>query len=123
VRAVGLLQWTAAQVAFNAPAPSALPTSCSHSVEPLITPDGRDLIVRGRLWRATNPGLGEQERQGLVNELRDARWSIKTAKASGDVDALATARQAVDSAKRGLGERGPVWWNRLHRVPQPTVQR
>jgi hypothetical protein len=21
------------------------------------------------------------------------------------------ARQAVDAAKRGLGERGPLWWN------------
>jgi len=76
----------------------------------LKTPDGRYLIVRDRLWRATNLSLGEQERQRLVNELMDARRAIKTAKASGDVDALATARRAVDSAKRGLGERGPVWW-------------
>lgn len=76
----------------------------------LKTPDGRYLIVRGRLWRTTNPNLSEQERQRLVNELMDARRAIKAAKASGDVDALATARRVVDSAKIGLGERGPVWW-------------
>ncbi|HHA2721272.1 TPA: hypothetical protein ACOEO9_001099 [Stenotrophomonas maltophilia] len=79
-------------------------------MDPFTTPDGRYFIVRGRLWRATNPGLSEQERQRLVNDLMDARRAVKEAKAS-DVDALATARRAVDSAKRGLGERGPVWWS------------
>lgn len=76
----------------------------------LITPDGRYLIVRGRLWRTTNPGLSEQERERLVHDLMDARRAVKAAKASRDTEALATARQCVDSAKRGLGERGPVWW-------------
>jgi len=79
-------------------------------MDQLTTPDGRYLIVRGWLWRAANPGLGEQERQLLVNALMDARRAVKAAKASGDGEALAAARQAVDSAKRGLGERGPVWW-------------
>ncbi len=79
-------------------------------MDPLTTPDGRYLIVRGRLWRTANPGLGEQERQRLVSELMDARRAVKTAKASGDREALAAARRAVDSAKVGLGERGPVWW-------------
>lgn len=40
----------------------------------------------------------------------DARRAVKAAKANGDADSLATARQAVDNAKKGLGERGPVWW-------------
>jgi len=79
-------------------------------MDPLTSPDGRYLIVRGRLWRTANPGLGEQERQRLVSELMDARRAVKTAKASGDGEALAAARRAVDSAKVGLGERGPVWW-------------
>ena len=43
----------------------------------LTTPDGRQLIVRGRLWRTANPGLGAQERQRLVNALKDARRSVK----------------------------------------------
>jgi hypothetical protein len=40
----------------------------------------------------------------------DARRAVKAAKGNGDGEALGTARRAVDSAKRGLGERGPVWW-------------
>jgi hypothetical protein len=75
-----------------------------------ITPDGRYLIVKGRLWRASNPGLVEQERERLVHELMDARRAVKAAKANQDEEGLAAARRAVDSAKRGLGERGPVWW-------------
>ncbi len=76
----------------------------------LATPDGRYFIVRGRLWRAANPKLEEQERQRLVNGLMDARRAVKAAKATGDLDGLTIARQAVNNAKRELGERGPVWW-------------
>lgn len=79
-------------------------------MDPITTPDGRYLIVRGRLWRATDPSLSERERQRLVHDLMDARRGVKAAKASGDGEALSAARRAVDSAKRGLGERGPVWW-------------
>jgi len=79
-------------------------------MNPLTTPDGRYLIVRGRLWRTTNPALSEHERERLVHALMDARRAVKPAKASGDGAALAAARQEVDIAKRGLGERGPVWW-------------
>ncbi|MDQ7996917.1 MAG: hypothetical protein AAGC76_13850 [Luteibacter sp.] len=46
----------------------------------------------------------------MVHELMDARRAVKTAKANRDEEGLAAARRAVDSAKRGLGERGPVWW-------------
>lgn len=42
-------------------------------MDPLTTPDGRYLVVRGGLWRTVNLGLGEQEEQRLVNELMDAR--------------------------------------------------
>ena len=79
-------------------------------METLMTPDGRYLIVRGRLWRATNPDLDEQRRDELVHALMDARRAVKAAKASADGEALAAARQAVNTAKVGLGERGPVWW-------------
>ncbi|EKT2104436.1 hypothetical protein I5U90_00290 [Stenotrophomonas maltophilia] len=40
----------------------------------------------------------------------DARRAVKSAEANQDGEALAAARRAVDSAKTGLGERGPVWW-------------
>ena len=76
-----------------------------------VTPDGRYFVVRGRLWRTTNPDLDPDERTRLVKELMDARRAVKSAKAATDADALADARAAVHSAKVALGERGAVWWN------------
>ena len=76
----------------------------------LFTPDGRYLIVRGRLWRTSNPELPETERQRLVDALMDARRAVKAAKQADDADALTQARRDVDTAKHALGERGPVWW-------------
>ncbi|MFB0612398.1 hypothetical protein [Aurantiacibacter poecillastricola] len=64
--------------------------------------------MRGRLWRASDPSLGEAERQRLVDDLMDARRAVRDAK--GDENAVREARQRVDATKRALGERGPVWW-------------
>jgi len=75
------------------------------------TPDGRYFVVRGRLWRCTNPALPEAVRSAWVHRLMDARRAVKAALASGDAPALASARAAVDAAKTALGERGPVWWD------------
>lgn len=61
-----------------------------------VTPDGRYFVVRGRLWRTTNPTLPEAERAPLVKILMAARRTRD--------------RDGVDRAKRALGERGPVWW-------------
>ncbi|MFE1597325.1 hypothetical protein [Methylobacterium sp. ID0610] len=72
------------------------------------TPDGRYLVVRGRLWRLSDPGLAPERREELVDELMRARRAVRAA--AGDPDARAAARRRVDAAKRGLGERGPVWW-------------
>lgn len=76
----------------------------------LETPDGRYIVVKGRLWRRTNPNLSEEKRDHLVKALMDARRAVKEAKRSGDEVAMKRARAAVDAAKHGLGERGPVWW-------------
>lgn len=77
-----------------------------------VTPDGRYFVVRGRLWRRSNPDLPEPERQRLVDALMAARRAVQAAKRSGAAAsaALAAARRRVDAAKRGLGERGPPWW-------------
>jgi hypothetical protein len=75
-----------------------------------VTPDGRYFVVHGKLWRMSDPGLDPRERSRLVKELMDARRAVKQAKAADDQDAEAAAHQLVDEAKRGLGERGPVWW-------------
>ena len=77
---------------------------------PLVTPDGRYIVVRGRLWRATNPSLPEPERQRLTEALMDARRAVTAARAAADRDAEDAAHRAVDAAKQALGERGPVWW-------------
>lgn len=79
-------------------------------MDPLFTPDGRYLIVRGRLWRATNPGLDAGVRSGLVEMLMEARREVGIALRKKDGERLARARAAVDAAKVSLGERGPVWW-------------
>lgn len=76
-----------------------------------ITPDGRYLIVRGRLWRASDPSLSDARRQQHVDALMEARRAVKAAKADDDSAALQSARAAVDAAKRALGERGPPWWS------------
>lgn len=76
----------------------------------LVTPDGRYLVVRGRLWRHANPALAAAARDRLVDELMSARRAVGDALRAGDADALRGARARVDAAKRDLGERGPVWW-------------
>jgi hypothetical protein len=77
---------------------------------PLLTPDQRYIVVRGRLWRATNPAIGKRQRQALTNDLMDARRAVAAARKAGDVRGLAAARRAVQAAKQALGERGPSWW-------------
>lgn len=75
-----------------------------------VTPDGRYFVVRGRLWRRANPDLSVERRESLVRELMNARRAVKTALRSQNATELDLARKAVDAAKIGLGERGPVWW-------------
>ncbi len=65
------------------------------------------MVVRGRLWTLSNPQLAESKRDALVSELMDVRRAVKAAK--GDAEGVKLARQRVDAAKIGLGERGPVW--------------
>jgi hypothetical protein len=71
------------------------------------TPDGRYFVVRGRLWRMSNPALPPELRARLVQALMQARSGLRGEKT---LEERALARRAVDDAKRGLGERGPVWW-------------
>ncbi|MGI4880285.1 MAG: hypothetical protein ACRYG4_22685 [Janthinobacterium lividum] len=78
--------------------------------EPLVTPDGRYIVVRGRLWRRSDPRLDSERHHALVDELMAARRAVGRALRS-DSAALPEARIAVDAAKVALGERGPVWWS------------
>jgi len=76
-----------------------------------LTPDGRYIVVRGRLWRATNPNLRAQERRSLTARLMEARRTVGVAKRKNDGALLRAARQEVQAVKVALGERGPVWWD------------
>lgn len=76
----------------------------------LRTPDGRYIVVRGRLWRTANPALSAEERERLIHDLMDARRRVGQAKRSGDAASETQAHADVQAAKVALGERGPVWW-------------
>lgn len=76
-----------------------------------MTPDGRYFVVRGRLWRTSNPSLPPPERNRLVSDLMAARRDVGSGLQSGDNAAVGEARDRVDAAKRALGERGPPWWD------------
>lgn len=75
------------------------------------TPDGRYFVVRGRLWRTSNPSLAPEVRQALVERLMTARRQVGATLKARDTAAERVARAAVDAAKQSLGERGPVWWD------------
>ena len=93
--------------------PRAIAVKASRVIGSTIpfTPDGRYIVVKGRLWRATNPHLSPALRQDLIDRLMSARRAVHTALRTQDTDALSAARAQVHDAKVELGERGPVWWN------------
>jgi len=76
----------------------------------LTTPDGRYIVIRGRLWRAANPSLPAEAKVRYMRELLNGRRALKAAKSAKDEDAIAVARRIIAGAQVGLGERGQVWW-------------
>ena len=74
------------------------------------TPDGRYFVVRGRLWRCSNPALPPARRAELTRALMAARRDKGAAMRAGDAVAREAARVRVDAAKVALGERGTPWW-------------
>jgi len=72
------------------------------------TPDRRYFVIRGRLWRLSNPGLNPEIHERLVGELMAGRRAVRDA--AGSQERIA-ARLKVDAAKKALGERGRVWWD------------
>ena len=75
-----------------------------------VTHDGRYFMVRGRLWRCSNPDLHPDQRAALVGHLMHARRAMGTARRAGDRPSGIKAKAEVDRTKRALGERGPPWW-------------
>ncbi len=85
--------------------------SYAAAVASPVTPDGRYVVVRGRLWRRADPALEPAERDRLTRELMAARRAKGVAMRAQDDVGREAARARVDAAKRALGERGPVWWS------------
>ena len=73
---------------------------------------GRYVLIDGRRWRATDPGIPEGERVRLVGELMRARRDVGRALRANDREAEREARARVHAAKVALGERGEKWWER-----------
>lgn len=90
--------------------PEAISKSPARAMRHPVTPDGRYFIVRGRLWRMSDPALSEDRRADLTMQLMAARRAVGAALKAGDAEAEKAARHTVDRVKRALGERGDVWW-------------
>ena len=76
-----------------------------------VTPDGRYFVLRGRLWRMSDPALQADRREQLAKELMAARRKVDAMRRAGDQGGESAARKAVDRAKRALSERSLVWWH------------
>lgn len=72
--------------------------------------DDRWLVIDGRRWRRTDPSLPDEVVESLKSYLGRARSAVKRAKSDADETAIRAARDRVQLAKTGLGERGPYWW-------------
>lgn len=68
------------------------------------------LVINGRRWRRTDPELPDDVVDALKSHLGAARSAVGSTRRAGDEDAAAAARLRVNTAKTGLGERGPRWW-------------
>ncbi len=71
------------------------------------TDDGRWIVVDGRRWRAEDPALPEDAAARLRSHLGRARSAVRTSTSDTDTQ---RARDRVQLAKEGLGERGDAWW-------------
>jgi hypothetical protein len=83
-------------------------TSPASRADYTPTPDRRYFVLRGRLWRLSNPSLDPRVHEQWVQELLSAKRAVHDAATPQERIA---ARLKVDEAKRRLGERGDPWWN------------
>ena len=72
-----------------------------------VTPDGRYFVVKGRLWRCSNPMIPVERRQRLVTALMNARRAKGLAMRTGDDVLREASRKAMDAAKHELGSADP----------------
>jgi hypothetical protein len=64
-----------------------------------VTPDRRYFVVRGKLWRISDPDLDPREKSRPGMDLMAARRAVKDAKGAGDHGAENAAHRMVDEAR------------------------
>ena len=85
-----------------------------------VTPDGRNFVVRGRLWRRSDPALDPAERAALVQALMAARRAKGQAMRQGDPLAREAARGRVEAGQAGARRARP---RSAGRMAPPTTTR
>lgn len=76
-------------------------------VAPAGSPKTAFITIDGRRWRTSDPGIPENLRHELVNELMAARRAVRDGRTQLDIR---RSRHRVNDAKLALGERGDAWW-------------
>jgi len=74
----------------------------------LTTPDGRYIVIQGRLWRAPNPALPAERKVKYMRDLLNGRRALKAAKLSGDEAAITAARRPRSASASAAGCGGPT---------------
>jgi len=95
-----------------------------HDREPSgeVPDDERWLVIDGRRWRRTDPTLPDDLVTALTSHLGRGRSAVRAGTRAGDDAAVTRARARVDLAKRGLGERGPYWWDEPEQARQKRAR-
>ena len=86
-------------------------------------PDGRYFIVRGRLWRTSDPALPADRRAALVKALMAARRAMGQARKAGDRPASAEAKAAVDAPSARWANAAPFGGPMARRTGTGTWRR
>lgn len=73
------------------------------------TPDGRYFVIKGRLWRRSNPTLDHDTRETLVKALMNARRAVRDNKL--DTNKTSQARKKIHEANRS----GRTWTTMVDR--------
>ncbi|AOF92370.1 hypothetical protein BSY16_6252 (plasmid) [Sinorhizobium sp. RAC02] len=79
-----------------------------------VTHDGRYFVLRGRLWRKSDPALAEVDRQRLVKDLMSARRSVRDAKGNFSETAKAAGEWTTQkSLSANVGQCGGTMERRI----------
>ena len=76
----------------------------------LQTPDRRYLLLGDKLLRSYNPNLPNDRIDDLLVVLFNSRCDLRRARQCDGTEPLELV-DAIEAARRALGQSGPVWWD------------